>query len=150
MKKSFWLVMALAFDGLICMAQTNSPPANLHHFFLPPVQLWQPAAAEQEQTPALSLVPVLEPSPGTGSQAMSLNNMTTDSDFQSRVIRPGEFYLTRHEQPSENRFVRAAETIWRPEVVHIGKTSVSCPVITAVKRKNLLCLINPIFFQASW
>jgi hypothetical protein len=66
------------------------------------------------------------------------------------VIRPGEFYLIQAQPVAENRFVRAAEAIWSPEVVHLGKTTVSCPVITAIKRKNPLCLLNPIFFQASW
>ena len=34
----------------------------------------------------------------------------------------------------------------------VGKTTVSCSILTAIKRKNPLCLINvnPYFLKVSW
>jgi hypothetical protein len=60
------------------------------------------------------------------------------------------FLLTPPEQKSENVFVRAVEDVFEPEVVHLGKTTFTCSLLTAIKRKNPLCLINPIFLQLSW
>jgi len=37
-----------------------------------------------------------------------------------------------------------------PEVVHFRKVEVSCSIYTAIKRKNPLCLLNPLFFQVTW
>jgi hypothetical protein len=60
------------------------------------------------------------------------------------------FLLTRPEPRSENVFVRGVEDIFEPEVVRLGKTTFTCSLLTAIKRKNPLCLINPIFLQLSW
>ena len=37
-----------------------------------------------------------------------------------------------------------------PEVLKLGKVRVASSLINAVKRKNPLCLLNPIVFAASW
>ena len=37
-----------------------------------------------------------------------------------------------------------------PEVVHFRKVEISSSVYTAIKRKNPLCLLNPLFFQVTW
>ncbi|SRR5260221_10140726 len=149
MKKILWFSWTFALFAFSSFAQTNIPPASLPHFFLPPVQLWQPAVvAEDTSTNLFDAAASLSNAGSPGR--MSLNTTADDGEFRSRVIRPGEFYLVEKEPSSENRFVRAAEAIWSPEVVRIGRTSVSCSVLTAIKRKNPLCLLNPIFFQASW
>jgi len=68
--------------------------------------------------------------------------------YHERLERGG--YLTRPEPPSENRLVRVAESTFRPEVFKIGQTSVSCTIVTAIKRKNPLCLLNPLVLTVSW
>jgi len=148
--KKVWVSWALALYGFSGFAQTNvsTSASSEPHFFLPPVQLWQPAVAEEN--PSTNSFGIGSVSNTESGGQMSLNSLTGDGEFRSRIIRPGEFYLIQAEPESENRFVRAAEALWRPEVVHLGRTSVSCSVITAIKRKNPLCLLNPIFFQASW
>jgi hypothetical protein len=149
MKKVFCFWWALSLCGFSSFAQTNVPSVDsTPHFFLPPVQLWQPALPEETTSTNTLGVGTISDASSTGQ--MSLNSLANDGEFRSRVIRPGEFYLIQAQPVAENRFVRAAEVIWSPEVVHLGKTTVSCPVITAIKRKNPLCLLNPIFFQASW
>lgn len=42
------------------------------------------------------------------------------------------------------------DAIFEPEIIRMGKTAVSGAIITAYKRKNPLCLLNPIFFDLSW
>jgi hypothetical protein len=90
------------------------------------------------------------PAPVTSGDSFELDNSAAPGEFHSRVIRSGEFYLTRPESKSDSGVVRFVEGIFTPEIIRVGKTSVSCSVITAVKRKNPLCLLNPLVFQASW
>jgi len=68
--------------------------------------------------------------------------------FHERLEQGG--YLTKPEPPSDNRLVRFAESTFRPEVFKVGKTSVSCSIVTAIKRKNPLCLLNPFVLSISW
>ncbi len=61
-------------------------------------------------------------------------------------------YLTRPAPPSSNLLVRATDAVFTPETVHLGKTTTfSCSILTAIKRKNPLCLLNTLpFLQLSW
>ena len=59
-------------------------------------------------------------------------------------------YFERAEAPSDSPFIRWAEGTFRPEVVHLGKTTMTCSLLTAIKRRNPFCLINPVVFQLSW
>ena len=59
-------------------------------------------------------------------------------------------YLTRPELPSEDRLDRLVNTIFVPEPIQFRKVSVSCSIINAIKRKNPLCLLNPIFLDVRW
>lgn len=83
-------------------------------------------------------------------EQMSLNSWT--SDFHQQIYRRLEEggYLNRPRGPSDNLFVRAVDGIFRPEVVHFKKVDVSCSLVTAIKRKNPLCLLNPIFLSVDW
>jgi hypothetical protein len=148
MKRAFFVALGLVLCGRSGSAQTNGKQ-SVSHFFLPPIQLWEPAA-HHEADPELAFAVTPSPQFSQSSANVMLNTATDDNEFRSRVIRPGQFYLTPPPVKSENRAVRAAEAIWSPEVVKIGKTSIASPLITAIKRKNPLCLLNPIFFQVSW
>jgi hypothetical protein len=57
--------------------------------------------------------------------------------------------LTPHPPPPNNTFTRAMR-IFEPEVVHIGQFDVACSIITAIKRKNPLCLLNPMVLNIAW
>jgi hypothetical protein len=65
-------------------------------------------------------------------------------------VRRDELYLVRNEPMSDQALNRFVEDVYRPEVFHLGKIPMSISVWTAIKRKNPLCLLNPIVFQASW
>jgi len=60
----------------------------------------------------------------------------------SKYFRP--IQVTR--SPAERIF-----SIFEPEVFYVGRrTTMSCSILTAIKRKNPLCLLNPIIFNVSW
>jgi len=53
-------------------------------------------------------------------------------------------------QPSENRFVRATDAIFTPAPIKFGSTYISFTPVTAWKKRNPLCLLNPLVFNISW
>jgi hypothetical protein len=53
-------------------------------------------------------------------------------------------------EPSNNLFVRATDAIFRPAPIAIGSTQISFSPVTAWKKRNPLCLLNPIVFNFSW
>jgi hypothetical protein len=149
-------------------AQTNLPPFQGQWFAPPQLTLRPP---ESETKPNLSLhsfsretssqtpesfqpksIGSLPPEPAAANLAGALSAVAgsmSDFDFQiyQRLERQGCF--TKAQEP-ESRIERAVDSIFRPEVMHIRKVSVSCSVVTAFKRKNPLCLINPCVVQVSW
>lgn len=42
------------------------------------------------------------------------------------------------------------EKIFEPEVIQLRKIHLGGSLVTAIKRKNPLCLLNPIVFWMSW
>jgi hypothetical protein len=73
------------------------------------------------------------------------------NEFDLRTLRRLEDggFMKRPRKP-DDLFSRIATGIFDPEPVRIGKTTVCCSVITAIKRKNPLCLLNPIVLAVSW
>jgi len=89
-------------------------------------------------------------SPETSFETTSASGSLSGVSLQiyERLERAG--YLTRPELPSEDRLDRLVNTIFVPEPIQFRKASVSCSIVTAIKRKNPLCLINPIFLDIRW
>jgi len=149
MKPMRTAVWSLAFSLVSCVGQTNSSTAPVLGFSLPPFHLRAEVATETEKYSSSPTVSVSTPANPAVVPA-ALESSVADDEFHSRFIRSGEFYLTRAELPASSGVVRFVENIFTPEVVHIGKVPVSCTIVTAIKRKNPLCLLNPYFFQAWW
>ena len=64
-------------------------------------------------------------------------------DFDSIIIRPAKV-------PADP-VTWVLDSVFRPEEFNVGRTiTVSCSILTAVKRKNPLCLLNPLFLSVSW
>jgi hypothetical protein len=145
-----------------CGGQTNNCPPPIAGFALSPIRLrahfgLEPQTTEQTNSEHLSLsIPV---------QKVTLENSISDGDLFSRLIRPGEFYLTRPEPRPDSDVARFVDRIFTPELIPVGKASFSCPFVTMVKRKNPLSLlsgftttkaltgdgqINFTLFQLSW
>ena len=53
-------------------------------------------------------------------------------------------------RPSENSFVRATDAIFTPAPIKLGSTYLSFTPVTAWKKRNPLCLLNPLVFNLSW
>ena len=73
-----------------------------------------------------------------------------DFDFQVFHRLDQEGYFDRPPAPPDNAVARWAQNAFTPEILHIGKTTVSCSLLTAIKRKNPLWLLDPYFLQVSW
>ena len=152
-----------------CTGQTNgtSGPVRLHS--LPAPQLRQPASqvrhsalvsdpADDNVSSLLAPADSDRISTNTASATSAaplLDQMTWTSrassyDFRMfyRLDKAG--YLTPAKLTSDNRFVRFVDNTFQPEGIHFRKVDLSCSLITAIKRKNPLCLLNPLFFNLSW
>lgn len=144
----------LAWLATSSLAQTNGCDDLAHKFFLEPIHLRLESQPEAT-APAKTAGPV-ELSLKLQPQAAVTNSSRLDiswgdgSDLHSSVIRPGEFYLVGPEPLPEGKVVRALDRIFTPEVVRVGKVPISGSIVTAIKRKNPLCLLSPIIFQLSW
>ena len=150
------LVMVVGLMTLTALAETNSIPQFASLFMLPEPHL------RAEFTELSSSRPNLQQrgaNPGSSPAEMSSAHMepqhsdsfilTTDRgdrDFQQ--YRHFDIITPVHE--SNDRVTRCFDHVFRPEEFHLGKTTVSCSILTAIKRKNPLCLINPIFLNVSW
>ncbi len=131
-------------------AQSNTP--DKHALFqLPQVQLRLQRSNVESQPGINGEEFELPPTPVSASSTgqLSLNGSATDEErLWVRRLERGS-YLTKPE-PSANRFVRWTDTIFQPEPVRVGRISVSCSTVTAIKRKNPLCLISPRLLDVSW
>ena len=146
-------LLYFAAEGwLCCVAQTNgfSPPAPA--FFQPGLQLRQHAPSVSANATVTSQSGPVPPENVTRIVTSKAElSSSTAQGLHISFVRTDQFYLVRSEPPAfqhgGNRFL---DQVFRPEEFRVGKFAVSSPIATAVKRKNPLCLLNPIVFQASW
>ena len=87
---------------------------------------------------------------GRPAESLALSNASSDAGLRlyRRLEQSGNLSLLEPVTPSGSGGI--IDAIFEPEVIRMGKTSVSGSIITACKRKNPLCLLNPIFFNFSW
>ena len=147
------LACVAAGGCLCCSAQTGICPTPALSFFQPGLQLRQETVSlpvsKASAGPAepLPVKPTSAPPPVSNLEATT----ATADGLHGSYVRPDEFYLVRAEGPlfdhGVNRFL---DQVFRPEELKVGKLSVSSSITTAIKRKNPLCLLNPIIFQISW
>jgi hypothetical protein len=153
-----WSVMLCCACGY---SQTN---ASL--FSCRPLQLRELASeVSTSQLPfASAALQLADPRPDPDPQFLSFNHKTivhaqpdveldaftgrTERQLYARLEQDG--YFTRPRLQSENLIDRAVRSVFEPEAIRWGKTSVSCSLYTAIKRRNPFCLINPIFINISW
>jgi len=138
---------------LCCSAQTNTCPKPALPFFQPCLQLClEPASLPVSKTLAGPAEPLPVKNTSAPVPAVKLEVTTASAEgLHGSFVRSDEFYLVRAEEPVfEHGVNRFFDQVFRPEEFHVGKHSVSSSITTAIKRKNPLCLLNPIVFQASW
>ena len=147
----------------VAFGQTNSDLSvrSLQLFSAPAIQLRPAASGPGSTIPlfakntagGLSLTENMHASNDSLSGSASTLQSTAERkaealDMNRWLIRNG--YLTPRRAQSDNRLVRAMDAVFKPEVIHVRKMTVACSVVTAIKRKNPLCLLNPVFLNVSW
>jgi hypothetical protein len=155
------LVMVGVGMATTATAQINSSGDSLRFFSIPTVQLRtvlsEPPASRiglQEGKVGRHSWPVetrLADPKVRPSHAFTLVAKSDDQDFRLPYGRHYDFDLIRPAKVSADPVTRALDSIFRPEEFHVGRTyTVSCSLLTAIKRKNPLCLVNPLFLSVSW
>ena len=145
MKIELLLGLLLAGTAVLASAQTNLAPSLKPEFSLPPLQL----RTEKEPDTPVPLATSIPDVGITNSTAWVASVSTTDADSPLGIYGRN-FYVERVSRDDDSLFVRGLNNVFEPEGFHVGKTTVSCSLATAIKRKNPLCLLNPIFFNVSW
>ncbi len=89
----------------------------------------------------------------TGPREVSASTGDTDAaaSLQSYNVRGDRFYLAPSFEPvPETPVGRAVAAIGEPEVFQLGNKRMECSLLTAVKRRNPLCLLNATVFHMAW
>lgn len=81
---------------------------------------------------------------------LTLARYPGEFDYQSYRLLHENAVLRRKEPELDDFFSRTVREVFVPEPFRIGKTTVCCSLITAIKRKNPLCLLNPMVLNVSW
>ena len=167
MKRLWSLLFVLTW--VHSQAETN-PPAEI--FSVPPLNLRltdeQQLRSEASppidtnitlELPAMDHAPkpitvFLRPTPGsvTTPTAEDMSLSAFSSPFHQQLYRRLDEagYFTRPQLQADSLLDRGIDAIFTSEVFRVGKTEVSCSVLTAIKRRNPLCLLNPIFLDVWW
>ncbi len=141
MKRIFLVAYALLAPCWISFGQTNSPAAAAP---LPPLRtLKMPAAPKQ--SPAAIVLPA-----NTNALAgqMSLEGNPAKTAAPSRIAQEG--LLIPPGPAYSNDFERNMAAAFRPEIIHAGHAQIYSSVVTAVARKNPLCLLDATFLHISF
>jgi hypothetical protein len=170
--------LALAFYWFEGFGQTNWP-ASLTLFSLPHLEMKR---LECEPAPQLQTRRTEASEPAAGQGALVAPAIAANVSTNSRSGEPGEIalnssynndffqrldiyrrldeggYLTKPYRP-DGLLASAMDSMSRPEVFHVGKTTVRCSLLSAIKHKDPLCLLNlddpesnpsVVFFKWSW
>ena len=74
-----------------------------------------------------------------------------DQEFRLSYGGHYDYDFLRPAKVSADPVTRVLDSVFRPEEFRVGRaTTVSCSLLTAIKRKNPLCLLNPLFLSVSW
>jgi hypothetical protein len=147
LRQAFAVALAMAPCCMAWCSETNSPTHPNPFFRVAPVQLRVEQCPKQAQPePSILERQVSPPSVET----IAVEAVLSTDDLHSEVVRSDRFYLTQVKVSSDGGALGFLEEILKPEVLRLGKVSVSSPLLTAIKRKNPLCLINLTVLQVDW
>lgn len=156
------IVMLVVAMALTTAAQPNSHPQYTRWFIVPEPQLrteyTEPPASRSDPPESQVDLSSLPAKMGSAdlkiqrSDPIALNVDRGAQDFESYYLRQQDFGFIQSAHVSDDTLVtRAFDSVFRPEEFRVGRTTtVSCSIMTAIKRKNPFCLLNPIFLNVSW
>jgi hypothetical protein len=154
------LIALVASMALATAAETNAVSQFDRFFILPehPLRLFTFGPAPLRDAAPQRDVKRIEPP--AGMKAVHTETQHSSAFELSAVGDGGSFRsygFTQHEldqfpplRRTEDLGSRFCESIFQPEEFRVGKTKVACSLLTAIKRKNPLCLLNPIILNVSW
>ena len=149
MKAKYLVSGALLWSSLACgWGQTNLSSSD---FTLPPMNLRAELSLDAPQPQPPSPFPNHAFPTNAPEREVTATTLETPGALEGYNTRSDRFYLTPAlEPPPETPIGRALDSVARPEVVRMGEADLSCSIITAVKRKNPLCLVNATFLDLTW
>ncbi len=155
------ILMVIVAVALTTAAQTNPFPQSLRWLVLPDPHLRTESTepvmikSDAQKQPADSNSILAELSRADlkiqHAEPITLRVDQRDQDFQQYRRRWRNFGFIRPAPAPDGILSRSLDSVFRPEEFKVGRTAtVSCSILTAIKRKNPLCLLNPIFLKMSW
>jgi hypothetical protein len=178
MNKVCFCWLALAFYWCEGFGQTNCP-VPMGWLSVPHVEMkrfeCEPSAAVQTRRieasgPAMSrqvlAAPAVSANVSTNNMSPELGEMALNSSDHADLFQTMDVYrrldeggyLTKPYRP-DGLLAREMDSMYRPEVFHVGKTTIRCSLVSAIKHKDPLCLFNlddpesnpsVVFFKWSW
>ncbi len=141
------VVLAVGWLSVVCaQGQTKLSSSD---FVLPQMQLRTELTLD-------SAPPTPSPFPAhdldtNSTREVSASTEETAGALTSYNVHGDRFYLEPGIEPApESPLGQAFASIGDPEIVHLGSKPVACSLVTAIKRKNPLCLLNATFFKMTW
>lgn len=149
MKSALVVSVALLWSSVAGSLAQNS--ASTSDFSLPPMRLRTELTLDSPRLPVPSPFPIHVLDTNSPSRDVSASTPDAASALQSYNARSDRFFLVRPlERAPETPLERTFNSIGQPEVVRLGNASLESSVVTAVKRRNPLCLINATFLKMTW
>jgi len=147
--------------ALTAVAQTNSFPQYTRWFILPKPHLRTdhaepPASGSDSRDRQVSMSSSLTEAGPANLKIQHSDLFTAGADrgggeAEQYYLRQPNFGFIPPARVSNDLVVRATEAIFRPEEFHIGRTAIfSCTILTAIQRRNPLCLLNRNFLILSF
>jgi len=168
MNKAFLVASIMLFCCSDSRSQTNGTLVESNLFSLTQLQLRLPVlrSPHSTQSAAISVVNELKLGPPLPTQPESIPASTTNtthftntlnqatsgtfSDMSPYPARELGSFLTKRDPEAQSLLRHPVDTIFEPETLRLGKVNFSCSIVTAIKRRDPLCLLNPAFLGLSW
>jgi len=134
--------LVVAATHTVVSSQALLGPPQGHLFPLPELKLHElPFRAEQVSSP-------LPRQTGAFSSQLSSEKNPARITVFSRIEREG---LLKPQGPAYNSDVeRKIAAAFRPEIIHFGHVQIYSPIVTAIARRNPLCLLDPMVLGISF
>ena len=168
MNKAIFVASIRLFCCSDSRSQTNGTLVESNLFSLPQLQLRLPSlqSSHSTQSAAISGVKELELKPPFPTQPESDPASTTNtvrfantlnlaasgtfSDMSPYPVRDLGSFLIKRDPEALGLLRHPVDAIFEPESLRLGKVKFSCSIVTAIKRRDPLCLLNPAFLGFSW
>jgi hypothetical protein len=139
-QSQFALALVMSCCCVSFGGETNNCAIPAVRFYQPSAQLRPNPRLERLQPDSTVSGSTVSSAPVSSAQS---ENTLSDWGLHSRIFRSDRFYLTqRADVSAESGLLGFVHAVFTPEVVQIGKVSVTSPILTIARKKNPLCLLS--------